>query len=96
MPDTNYEDLRLILYKETLRRTWRYLRDMKDHPSELEDIHSRSRAAFCALYQVVEQAGLEDDYQAWKQVILAGRKITEIEDIIPVIDAVYSVVSDDG
>lgn len=50
------------LFRQTLRAFWEYAHEMDD---------MEKRGAFCALYELVEEADLENGYQDWKRAVLA-------------------------
>ena len=41
---------------------------MKDRERYTEEEMERQRERFSSIYQIIEEAGLEDEYDAWKQV----------------------------
>lgn len=41
---------------------------MKDGDGYTEEETERQRERFCSIYQIIEEAELEDEYDAWKQV----------------------------
>ena len=50
------------LFRQTLRAFWEYTHETDD---------MEKRGAFCALYELVEEADLENGYQDWKRAVLA-------------------------
>ena len=41
---------------------------MKDGDGYTEEETERQRERFCSIYQIIEEAELEDEYDAWKQI----------------------------
>ena len=41
---------------------------MKDGDGYTEEETEHQRERFCSIYQIIEEAELEDEYDAWKQV----------------------------
>lgn len=60
------EDLKLLLFKETKRHLEQY-RKMEKLLKDSDMLLERDHAKFCALYSLIEDAGLVEEYEAWKQ-----------------------------
>lgn len=63
-------DLQTIIFEATQAAVLKYLSEARDigqfpNSSELAELEVY-RQRFCALMDVIEQAGLEDSYAAWK------------------------------
>ena len=57
-------ELKTLLFKKTAAALATLQSEEKRWP---EEDHELSRRTFCALYELIEEAGLEDDYYAWKE-----------------------------
>lgn len=62
----NLENLRTVLYSRTADALENYQRVCKAEPDADWELDRRS---FVALFNVIEEAGLEDDYYAWKEAV---------------------------
>lgn len=62
----NMSDLQVYLFEETFRACQRVKIEKDWHGPESVD-YKIAHARFCALYGVIENGGLEDAYQEWKQ-----------------------------
>lgn len=55
-----------VLFKETQYYCNEWMR-LKKELGEFDQLVRIQHARFCALYAVIEESGLEDEYQAWKK-----------------------------
>lgn len=60
------EDLKTILFRETLYHSGEYL-ILKKNFSEFDYIVDIQHAKFSVLHELIEESGLEDEYQKWKE-----------------------------
>lgn len=58
-------ELKEVLFEETFYQFKEWLRLNKEL-GEYDRLVSIEHAKFCALYDLIEKAGLEEEYQKWK------------------------------
>ena len=59
------ENIKEVLFRNCDKSMNAYLRSKKQF-GEYHEFTTSLHAAFCALYQIIEDCNLEQDYQAWK------------------------------
>ena len=57
-------ELKTLLFEKTAAALAALQTEKERWPGEE---HELTRRTFCALYELVEEAGLEDEYYAWKE-----------------------------
>ena len=65
--DAETEKLKELVFFRAKEELDGYLM-MKDRERYTEEETERQRERFSSIYQIIEEAGLEDEYDAWKQV----------------------------
>ena len=64
------KNLKIILYEKTAAALETYQRSKAQEPDADWEIDRRT---FCALYEVIGESGLEDEYKEWKY----GKKLSQ-------------------
>lgn len=59
------DDLKELLFKECFNLTNRY-RHTKTTCGEFDYLTGQHHARICMVYDLIERAGLEDEYREWK------------------------------
>ncbi len=64
------KNLKTILFEKTAAALETYQRSKREEPDADWEIDRRT---FCALYEVIEESGMEDEYKEWKY----GKKLSQ-------------------
>lgn len=59
------KDLKIVLFEETLNALKQWMESKKCF-GEFDRIVAVDHGRFCSLYTVIEESGLEEEYQKWK------------------------------
>lgn len=59
------KDLKIVLFEETLHVLNRWM-ELKKELGDWDSLVDVQHAKFCSLYSVIENSGLEEEYQEWK------------------------------
>lgn len=62
------DKLKTLLFTRTREALETYVRIKVKEGEERTEDYILARRTFCTLYQLVEEAGLEEEYYAWKGV----------------------------